>query len=106
MMTTSQNRMVLEEFENWDIPFFTLKVNAPRVPSESKQSTNKSYDHSKEHGKKAFHFKVAKLDTSYFWFLSSHMHKLKLDTKYFGKFAKFTATLGNNTPMSDCTCLQ
>jgi hypothetical protein len=36
-----QNGMVPEEFKNRDIPFFTLKVNAPRVPSESKQSTNK-----------------------------------------------------------------
>jgi hypothetical protein len=98
--------MVPEEFENRDIPFFMLKVNAPRVPSESNRSTTKSYDHSKEHGKKAFHFKVAKSDTSYFRFLSSHAHKLKLDTKYFGKFAKFTATLGNNAPMSNCTCLR
>jgi hypothetical protein len=74
-------------------------------PNQNRAPT-KSYDHSKEHGKKAFHFEVAKLDTSYFRFLSSHAHKLKLDTKHFGKFVKFTATLGNNAPMSDCTHLQ
>jgi hypothetical protein len=30
---------------------------------------------------------------------------MKLDTKYFGKFAKLTDTLGNNAPLSDCTRL-
>jgi hypothetical protein len=30
---------------------------------------------------------------------------MKFEAKYFGKFAKFTGTLGNNTPLSDCTCL-
>ncbi len=30
---------------------------------------------------------------------------MKLDIKYFGKFAKFMGTLGNNDPLSDCTCL-
>ncbi len=29
-----------------------------------------------------------------------------LDTKYFGKFAKFTATLGKDAPLSDCACLR
>jgi hypothetical protein len=74
------NGMVLEEFKNRDIPYFTLKLSAARVPSESKQTTNKAYVHAKEHGKKAFHFKVAKSDISYFKFLSSHVHRLKLDT--------------------------
>jgi hypothetical protein len=60
----------------------------------------------KEQGKKALHFEVAKADISYFKFLSSHMHKLKLNTKYFGKFAKFTATLGNNALLSNCTHLR
>jgi hypothetical protein len=100
------NGMVPKEFENRDIQYFTLKLSAPQTPSESKQTTNKAYDHAKEHGKKASHFKVAKSDISYFKFLSSHAHRLKLDTKYFGKFAKFTATLSNNTPISDCTCLR
>jgi hypothetical protein len=31
---------------------------------------------------------------------------MKLDTKYFGKFAKLTDTLGNNAFLSDCTRLQ
>jgi hypothetical protein len=31
---------------------------------------------------------------------------MKLDTKYNGKFAKLTATLGNNAPLSICTRLQ
>ena len=34
------------------------------------------------------------------------MHKTKSNTKYFGKFAKLTDTLGNNAPLSDCTRLQ
>jgi hypothetical protein len=53
----------------------------------------------------AFHFKVAKEDIAYFKFLSSHAHQLWLDKKYFGKFATFTATLGNNAQISDCVCL-
>ncbi len=71
-----------------------------------KQTANNAYDHIKEHGKKVFHFKVAKLDISYFNYLASHMHKLKLDAKYFRKFSKFTATLGNKAPMSNYTCLR
>jgi len=31
---------------------------------------------------------------------------MKLDTQYFGKFAKLTDTLGNNAPLSDCTRLR
>jgi hypothetical protein len=30
---------------------------------------------------------------------------MKLDTKYFGKFAKLSETLGSNAPLSDCTHL-
>jgi hypothetical protein len=30
---------------------------------------------------------------------------MKLEAKYFGKFAKFTGTLGNNAPLRDCTRL-
>jgi hypothetical protein len=58
------NGMVPKEFESRDIPHFTLKLNALKVPSESKQTANKAYDHIKEHGKKAFRFKVAKSDIS------------------------------------------
>jgi hypothetical protein len=31
---------------------------------------------------------------------------MKLEVKYFGKFAKYTATLGNAAPLSNCTCLR
>jgi hypothetical protein len=55
--------------------------------------------------KNAFQFEVAKADVSYFKLLFGHAHRLKLKTKNFGKFAKFTGTLGNNAPMSDCTPL-
>ncbi len=95
-----------EEFKNKDIPHFTLHVNVPRLPAEIKSNTNKGYDHYKEHGKKAFHFKVAKDNAPFFKFLASHAHQLRLENKYFGKFAKFTATLGNNAPMSDCVRLR
>jgi hypothetical protein len=98
------NGIVPKEFENRDIPYFMLKLSAPQVLSKQKQTTNKAYDHAKEHGKKAYHSEVAQSDISYFKFLSSHVHRLKLDTKYFGEFAKFTPTLGNNAPVSDCTC--
>jgi hypothetical protein len=100
-----ENGMMPEEFKKKDIPHFTLQLNVPRLPKETKLNSNKGYDHIKEHGKKAFHFDVTKEDTPYFKFLSSHAHRLRLENKYFGKFAKFTATLGNNAPMSDCICL-
>jgi hypothetical protein len=48
---------------------------------------------------------VAKEETNYFKYLSAHAHRIKLNVKYFGKFARFMGTLGNNTPLSDCTCL-
>jgi hypothetical protein len=67
---------------------------------------NKGYDHYKEHGKKAFHFEVTKEEINYFRYLSAHAHRMKLDVKYFGKFTKFTGTLGNNAPLSDCTRLR
>jgi hypothetical protein len=98
-----ENGMMPEEFEDKEIPHFTLQVNVPRLPADNnKHNTNKGYNYYKEHGKKAFHFKVAKEDVPYFKLLSSHAHRLCLKNKYFGKFAKFTATLGNNAPMSDC----
>jgi hypothetical protein len=31
---------------------------------------------------------------------------MKLKVKYFGKFAKYTGTLGNNAPLSNCTQLR
>ncbi len=101
-----QNGMLPEEFENRDIPHFTLRLNMLHLPTETKLMKNKGYDHYKEHGKKAFHFEVAKEDISYFKYLSAHAHKMKLNTKYFGKFSKCTRTLGNNTPLSNCTRLR
>jgi hypothetical protein len=100
-----QHGMLPEEFEKRDIPHFMLRLNVPHLPAETKLSSNKSYDHYKEHGKKAFHFEVAKEEINYFKYLSAHAHRMKLDTKYFGKFAKYTSTLGNNAPLSDCTRL-
>jgi hypothetical protein len=61
---------------------------------------------SENRGKKAFYFEVAKSDIPFFKFLSNHAHKMKLDTKYFGKFAKLTDTLENNAPLSDCNRLR
>ncbi len=96
--------MMPEEYKNRDMPPFSLKQNVPRLP-EKKKNDNKAYDHFREQGKKAFHFKVGKSDVPFFKFLSNHTHEMKLDTKYFGKFAKLTETLGNNAPLSDCTRL-
>jgi hypothetical protein len=97
--------MMPEEYKNKDIPVISLKINVPRLP-EKKKHNNKAYYHIQEQGKKAFHFEVAKSNIPFFKFLSNHAHIMKLDTKYFGKFAKLTDTLGNDAPLSDCTCLQ
>jgi hypothetical protein len=59
-----------------------------------------------KHGKKAFHFEVAKEDINFFRYISAHAHQMKLKVKYFGKFAKYTSTLGNNAPLSDCARLR
>jgi hypothetical protein len=99
-----QEGMMPEEFKYREIPKFTLKLNAPRLPSQTKE-THKAYDHFKEQGKKAYHCKAAKEDVPYFRFLAGHAHCLKLENKYFGKFAKFTRTLENNAPLSNCTQL-
>ncbi len=71
-----KNKMMPEEFENKDIPHFTLRVNLPHLPVETKSNSNKGYDHYKEHGKKIFHFKVAKDNVPFFKFLASHAHQL------------------------------
>ncbi len=55
-----KNGMMPKEFENKDIPHFTVQVNIPCLPAETKSNSNKSYDHYKEHGKKAFHSEVAR----------------------------------------------
>ncbi len=101
--------MIPEEFDYMEIPKFTLKLNAPRLPSQTKQ-THKGHDYFKEQGKKAFHCKVAKDQVPFFCFLGGYAHRLGLEVKYFGKFAKFTKTLANNVPLSDstklCQCMQ
>jgi hypothetical protein len=61
-----QNEMLPEEFENKDVPLFTLHLNVPRLSAKTKLSNNEGYDHYKEHRKKAFHFKVAKEEINFF----------------------------------------
>ncbi len=41
------NGMIPEEFENKDIPEFSLRVNVPRMPSDGKKTDNKAFDHYK-----------------------------------------------------------
>ncbi len=101
-----QNGMLPKEFEDKDILHFTLHLNIPRLPAETKPSNKKGYNRYIEHRKKAFHFEVATEEINYFKYLSAHGHRMKLDIKYFRKFAKFTGTLGNNAPLSDCTHLR
>ncbi len=97
--------MMPEEFKYKEILKFTLKLNTLRLPSQTKE-THKAYNHVKEQGKKVYYCKVVKEDIPYFRFLAGHAHCLKLDNKYFGKFAKFTSILENNAPLSNCTWLR
>ena len=99
------NGMMPEEFENKDIPEFSLRLNVPCFPAHTKKSNNRKYDHYREQEKKAFHFEVAKEEVAYFKYLFGHAHQMWLNNKFFGKFAKFTATLSNNAPMSNCVSL-
>jgi hypothetical protein len=101
-----QNGMLPEEFENKDIPYITHSLKVLRLPAKMRLLNNKGCNHYKEHGKKAFHFKVAKEVVKYFKYLSAQMHRMNLDVKHFGNFAKFMRALGNNTPLSDCTHLR
>ncbi len=87
-------------------PNLPCGLNVPCLPANTKQNANKTYDHYKEQSKKACHFKVAKEEIPYFKFLSGHASNLRLNNKFFGKFAKFTATLENNAPTSDCISLR
>ena len=98
--------MMPEEYESRDIPKFALRLNVPRLPERKSSKDNKAYDHMREQGKKAFHLEVAKPDLAFFTFLANHAHRMGLDTKYFGKFAKLTATLGKDAPLSDCARLR
>ncbi len=96
--------MMPEEFDYMEIPKFTLKLNAPRLPTQTRQM-HKDYNHFKEQGKKALHCKVVKDQVPFFCFLGGYAHCLRLEMKYFGKFAKFTETLAKNVPLSNCTKL-
>jgi hypothetical protein len=97
--------MMPEEFGYKEIPKLTLKLNVPQLPLQMKQA-HKNYDHFKEQGKKTFHCKVAKEHVPFFRFLGGFAHRLWLEVTYFGKFTKFTETLPNNAPLSNCTKLQ
>ncbi len=67
--------MMPAEFKYKEIPKFTLKLNAPRLPSQTKP-THKDYDHFKEQGKKVFHCEVARDQVPFFWFLGAFAHHL------------------------------
>ncbi len=49
---------------------------------------------------------MAKENVPYFRFLAGQANHLKLENKYFRKFAKFIGMLENNAPLSDCTQLR
>jgi hypothetical protein len=98
--------MMPKQYESWDLPKFALRLNVPRIPEKKSTKDNKSYDHIREQGKKAFHLEVAKSDLAFFTFLANHAHRMGLDAKYFGKFAKLTETLGRDAPLSDCSWLR
>ena len=98
--------MMPEQYENRDIPKFSIRLNVPRLPEKKSAKDNKAYDHIREQGKKAFHLEVAKSDLAFFTFLTTHAHRMGLNAKYFGKFAKLTATRGKDAPLSDCACLR
>jgi hypothetical protein len=98
--------MMPEQYENRDLPKFALRLNVPRLPEKKSAKDNKFYDHFCEQGKKAFHLEVAKSEIAFITFLATHAYRLRLDTKYFGKFAKLTATLGKDAPLSNCACLR
>ncbi len=82
------NEMVPEEFKNSSVPH-ECPLNQSKQPTRP-MTTQRSM------GRKLFYFQVTKSDISCFKFLSSHVHRLKCDTKYFGKFVKFTARLSSN----------
>jgi hypothetical protein len=91
-----------KEFKNLDILTFALKINASCFPEKKSCQDSRMYDHLSEQGKKAFHLEVTEKDIQFFKFLANHLHQMKLIIKFFRKFAKLTATLGNNAPLSEC----
>ncbi len=98
--------MMPKEYANQNILVFSLRLNVPHLPEKKYAQDNRAYDHISEQGKKASHLEVAKSDIPFYTFLACHAHRMKLDIKYFGKFAKFTATLGINAPLSNCNHLR
>jgi hypothetical protein len=98
--------MLPEQYKFRDLPKFALRLIVPRLPEKKSAKDNKSYDHIHKQGKKVLHLEVAKSDLAFFTFLATHAHRMGLDTKYFGKFAKLTATLGRDAPLSDCSRLR
>ncbi len=101
-----EDSMMPEQYENRDIQKFSIRLNLPWLLEKKSVKDNKAYDHIREQGKKAFHLEVAKQDLAFFTCLATHAHRMGLDTKYFGKFAKLNATLGKDAPLSDCACLR
>ena len=97
--------MTPKEFKNMEVPTLTLKLNAPRLPAQTKKLQQK-YNYFEEQGNKAYHCEAAKDLVPFFQFLGGYAHRLRLEVKYFGKFAKFTETLGNKVPLSNCTKLR
>ncbi len=59
--------MMPEEFEYKEIPKFTLKLNAPRLPSQTKQA-HKDYNHFKEQGEKGVLLGGGQGACSFLWF--------------------------------------
>jgi hypothetical protein len=98
--------MMPEHYKSWDLQKFALRLNVLHLPEKKSAKDNKSYDHIREQGEKAFHLEVVKFDLAFFTFLATHPHRMGLDAKYFGKFAKLTATLGKDAPLSNCSCLR
>ncbi len=88
----NKESMMPEQYENRDIPKFSIRLNVPRLPKKKSAKDSKAYGHIQEQGKKAFHLEVAKPDLAVFTFLATHAHRMGLDAKYFGKFAKLTAS--------------
>ena len=91
-----------------EIPF-AIRVNGPRMPGEQRKKNNKkdkNFDRLNDQGKKVIHFEVAKEDLAEFSFLAEAAHRMGLDTEYWGKFAKLTACLTNNSPSGDMKLLR
>ena len=98
------------EREEGDEVKFAIRVNGPRMPGQKRDKKKKKkdndFDRLQDQGKKAFHFEVAKEDIREFSFLAEYCHRVGLDREFFGKFAKLTACLTNNSPTGDMSLLR